>query len=264
MSLCFLFGARKLDVRTAILTAVKYRILIFDLDDTLIDNRESVKAAFKRLLESESTAAYTEAAFERWYQIDKQFWIDWQDGLIDLPEKFKHETGKKSNEFLDWVRSQRVLLYFDQSVSAERAVELNNIYMNALTEEVHAIDGAHDTLEYLADRYKILVATNGPSIATKHKLKKIGCEKYVTEILSADMFGYMKPKIEFFEAIEERYKDFNRGDYLIVGDSLKSDVGFGMNAGIDSCWFNKNDEKLDRTYAPTLTITGLGELIKLI
>jgi FMN phosphatase YigB (HAD superfamily) len=176
--------------------AMKYKILIFDLDDTLIDNRESVKAAFKRLLDQE-TATYTEEAFERWYQIDKQFWIDWQDGLIDLPERLKHETGEKSKEFLDWVRSQRVLLCFGRSVSAERAVELNDIYMNALMEEVHAIDGAHETLEYLADRYKILIATNGPGIATRHKLEKINCENYITEILSADMFGYMKPKIEF-------------------------------------------------------------------
>jgi len=242
---------------------MKYKILIFDLDDTLIDNRESVQAAFRRMLEHES-ATYTEEAFERWYQIDKQFWIDWQDGLIDLPERFKHEAGKKSDEFLDWVRSQRVLLYFDLSVSPERAVELNNIYMGALTEEVHAIDGAHDTLKYLADKYKIIIATNGPKIATRHKLEKISCEKYVTEILSADMFGYMKPKLEFFEAIEKRYKDFNRSDYLIVGDSLKSDVGLGMNAGIDSCWFNKDGDEPDSAYSPTLTIKGLSELTKLL
>ncbi len=242
---------------------MKYKILIFDLDDTLIDNRESVKTAFRRLLDHKG-ATYNEEAFERWYQIDKQFWIDWQDGLIDLPDRLKHEAGKKSNEFLDWVRSQRVLLYFDLSVSPERAVELNNIYMSALTEEIHAIDGAHDTLKYLADKYKIIIATNGPKIATRHKLEKIGCEKYATEILSADMFGYMKPKIEFFEAIEERYKDFNRNDYLIVGDSLKSDVGFGMNAGIDSCWFSQDSGVPDNIHSPTFTISQLKELIQIL
>lgn len=241
----------------------KYKILIFDLDDTLIDNRENVKAAFKRMIES-ANQTYSDEKFEHWYQIDKRFWIDWQDGLIELPEKFKHETGKKTNEFLDWVRSQRVLLYFNQSISAERAVELNNIYMNALTEEIHAIDDACATLEYLADKYKILVATNGPKLATRHKLERIDCEEYVADILSADMFGYMKPKIEFFEAIEKRYQDFNRSDYLIVGDSLKSDVGFGQNAGIDSCWFNKNNEELDSAYSPTITINKLSELAKLL
>jgi 2-haloacid dehalogenase len=74
------------------------------------------------------------------------------------------------------------------------------------------------------------------------------------------MFGYMKPHIEFFEGIEQRYGDYDRGDYLIIGDSLKSDVGFGQIAGIDSCWFNRNGEKLPESYRPTYTIERLNEL----
>lgn len=78
------------------------------------------------------------------------------------------------------------------------------------------------------------------------------------------MFGYMKPKIEFFEAIEEKYQDFDRSDYLIIGDSLKSDVGFGMNAGIDSCWLNRHNEELDDTHKPTIVISKLDELRTLL
>jgi len=155
-------------------------------------------------------------------------------------------------------------MYFNNSVSQERAIELNNIFMDALNETVIAVDGAYDTCKYLSGKYKILVATNGPKVATSKKIEKINCQEYVTEILSADMFGYMKPKVEFFEAIEKRYKDFNRSDYLIIGDSLKSDIGFGMNVGIDSCWFNKNSEELDDKYKPTFIVNELKELIKIL
>lgn len=243
--------------------SLKYKILIFDLDDTLIDNLQNVKAAFKEMVEAEKLE-YSDAEFERWYEVDKKFWIDWQDGKIELPESLQHETGKKSDEFLDWVRSQRVLIFFGNSVKPERAIRLNNIYMNALNGVVLPIDGAQKTLKYLADKYTVIVATNGPQVATKEKLRKIACHKYVTEVLSADMFGFMKPKIEFFEAIEERYKDFNREDYLIIGDSLKSDVGFGMNAGIDSCWFNRTKEDIDSAYKPTMMITSLSELTDML
>jgi FMN phosphatase YigB (HAD superfamily) len=71
-----------------------------------------------------------------------------------------------------------------------------------------------------------VVATNGPSVAIKEKLRKIHCLSFVKEILSADMFGYMKPRIEFFEAIQERYGNLPKEHYLIIGDSLESDVGF--------------------------------------
>lgn len=239
-----------------------YKILVFDLDDTLIDNRANVRGAFRKMLAAENMA-YSDAEFERWYEIDKKFWVEWQDGLIEIPDELKHETSKKSDTFLDWVRSQRVLSYFDHTITQARAIELNTIYMYALHEVVVAIDGVKDTLEYLSGKHTVIVATNGPSVATKQKLKKIGCLEYVTDVLSADMFGYMKPKIEFFEAIEKRYKDFERNDYLIIGDSLKSDVGFGNNAGIDSCWFNRMGEPTG-DLTPTYTIQHLYELKKFL
>lgn len=241
-----------------------YKIIAFDLDDTLIDNKANVKAAFEVMLKA-SNELSSEDKFSRWYNIDKQFWIDWQDGLIEIPEQLKHETGKKSDEFLDWVRSQRVLHYFDNSVSPERAIELNNVYLQALNDVVVPVDGAKNVLSYLSEKYKIVIATNGPRIATQKKLEKIGCLQFTDDVLSADMFGYMKPKKEFFEAIEEMYSDYNRNDYLIIGDSLKSDVGFGINVGIDSCWFNRfEDDSSKDTAKPTYIIADLEELKELL
>lgn len=242
---------------------MKYKILIFDLDDTLIDNTENTKSAFETMLAA-CGEKFSDAEFSRWYEIDRQFWIDWQDDLIEIPKNLKHETGKKSDEFLDWVRSQRVLRYFDDSISAERAIELNNIYMQSLNDTVVPIEGVRDTLEYLSEKYKIVIATNGPNVATQKKLEKIDSLQFVAEVLSADMFGFMKPRIEFFKAIEERYSNFSLNDYLIIGDSLKSDVGFGMNAGIDSCWFNANNDVVADGYSPTYTIQHLTELKSLL
>lgn len=237
----------------------KYKIIIFDLDDTLIDNFENVKYAFKTMVETKNEP-YNDDNFLKWYEIDTKFWRDWQDGLIELPEHLKNETGKKSDEFLDWVRAQRVLIYFKNTISLEEAIKLNNIYMQALTEQVIAIDGVYETLKYLSKKYYIIIATNGPKVATTEKLKKINCLEFVNEILSADMFGYMKPKKEFFEGIQKMLNNFSNEEYLIVGDSLKSDVGFGMNCNFDSCWFNKNNDNLDQSYQPTIIIKEIKEL----
>lgn len=88
---------------------------------------------------------------------------------------------------------------------------------------------------------------------------------FVDDVLSADMFGYMKPKIQFFDVIEERYSDYDKSDYLIIGDSLKSDVGFGLNAGVDSCWFNRFEDDIPiGTTKPTYIIRELKELKKLL
>ena len=238
----------------------KYKILIFDLDDTLIDNFENVKFAFRKMIEA-NNEEYSDERFLRWYEIDKKFWRDWQDGLIKLPEHLKNEIGKKSNEFLDWVRAQRVLIYYENRISLDKAIELNNTFMSALTENIIAIDGATETLKYLADMYYIIIATNGPKIATRDKLLKIGCLDYVNEILSADMFGYMKPRKEFFEGIQKMLNNYNNEEYLMIGDSLKSDIGFAMNCNFDSCWFNKKNEDLPNYFKPTIIIKDLRELV---
>lgn len=237
----------------------KYKILMFDLDDTLIDNLENVRYAYTKMVESIGKD-YSEDGFKKWYEVDKKFWKDWQEGLIELPSHFKNETGKKSEKFLNWLRAQRVLIYFDNQVSLEKAIDLNNLFMNSLIEKVVAIDGAYDTLKYLNKKYYIIVVTNGPKVATKDKLSKINCLNLVNEVLSADMFGYMKPRKEFFEAIQNLLNNYNNEQYLIIGDSLKSDIGFAMNCGFDSCWFNKNNEKLPEQYNPTMVIKKLEEL----
>ena len=242
----------------------KYKILIFDLDDTLIDNLENLKHAFKLMVQSRNER-YNEEDFIRWYKIDKQFWNDWQDGKITIPEQLKNETGKKSDKFLNWLRAQRVLIYFNSKVTLDEAIILNNIYMNALTEKVIAIDGAYETLKYLCNKgYYIIIATNGPKVATRDKLLKINCIDFVNEILSADMFGYMKPNKEFFDGIEKILNNYNTEEYLIIGDSLKSDVGFAMKCNFDSCWFNRNDDKINDVYRPTMTINNLNELIEIL
>lgn len=242
---------------------MKYKIVILDLDDTLINNKESIRGAFAAVLEK-AGHQYTESDFERWHALDKKYWEDWQDKLIQIPDDLKHETGKKSKKFTDWVRSNRFLIYFDNSISQNDAVELNQIYINSLHNNAIEIDGARDMLQYLHKKYKILIATNGPSAAAMNRLDKIGCSQYVSDLFAADMFGHMKPSVDFFKAIEKYYSDYDRSDYIVVGDSLKNDVGFGMNCRIDSCWLNPYGEMADADYAPTYTISRLSELCEIL
>ncbi len=50
----------------------KYKILIFDLDDTLIDNLENVRYAYTKMIESFGKN-YFEDGFKKWYEVDKKF-----------------------------------------------------------------------------------------------------------------------------------------------------------------------------------------------
>lgn len=235
----------------------KYEVLLFDLDDTLIDNLENVRYAYTKMV-NYMNEDYTLEGFKRWYELDKQFWIDFHNNKIMVPDEY----NSSQELFVKYVRSLRYKLYFDNKISLGKAFEINDLFLSSLEEVVIPMDGAYETLKYLNQKYKIIIATNGPSSAAKTKLEKIGCYKFIDSIFSADMTSQTvtKPKKEFFDELEEYLNFYEKDKMLIIGDSLRYEIKGGMNAGIDSIWYNAKNEVLPKEYAPTYIIKRLSDL----
>ncbi len=51
----------------------KYETLIFDLDDTLIDNNQSIKYAFSIII-NELGLEYDDELFSKWKKFDTSYW----------------------------------------------------------------------------------------------------------------------------------------------------------------------------------------------
>ena len=235
----------------------KYEVILFDLDDTLIDNVENIRYAFKVITEKIGVP-YKEENFIKWYEFDRQYWIDRNDGKIIIPDEYKYPREK----MIMYVRSLRYHLFFKDKITLEESFKINKIYINSLNEKIVAVSGAYELLKYLHDKYKIVIATNGPSQAVYSKLSNINCLDFIDYIFSSDMTikTASKPKKEFFEELMTYINYQDREKILIVGDSLYSDIKGGMNSDIDTCWFNKNKEELVDNYNPTMIIEELLEL----
>ena len=50
----------------------------------------------------------------------------------------------------------------------------------------------------------------------------------------------------------------------MVGDSLTSDIQGGINAGIDTCWYNPNEQINNTNIKPTYEIKSLFQLRELL
>ena len=72
--------------------------------------------------------------------------------------------------------------------------------------------------------------------------------------------GYDKPSIKYFELISKRIPDFNPTRALVIGDSLTSDIRGGINAGIDTCWYNPKGKKAPDDMKITYTISNLSQI----
>ena len=239
----------------------KYEVILFDLDDTLIDNFENVRYAFKVMTEKVKVP-YTDENFKKWYDFDKQYWIDRNNGKITVPEEYVYPREK----MIMYVRSLRYYLFFNGKITLEEAFKINDLYINSLNEKIIPIDGAYELLKYLHNNYKIVIATNGPSQAVYSKLNNINCLEFIDYIFSADMTKQTvsKPKKEFFEELMDYINYYDKDKILIVGDSLHSEIEGAVNSNIDSCWFNRDNEILPSEYNPTIIINNLKELKEIL
>lgn len=236
----------------------KYELLIFDLDDTLINNDENVRYAFKKMTELLGYP-YSDELFNAWQKFDKQFWLDFYNEKIEVP------YTKDDQRFVPFVQSLRYKQFFKPDLSMEKSLEINPKFIEWLKEIVVPEEGCFETLKYLHQKgYRLVVATNGANQAIESKLTKINCRQFINNTFSADMTKecVTKPNPVYFDELLEYLDYHDRDKILLIGDSLHSEVQGGINAGIDTCWYNRGEKISPIDCSPTMEIHKLKELTK--
>lgn len=87
-----------------------------------------------------------------------------------------------------------------------------------LLKPIELIEGIEHALQTLKDKYRLVVATKGDLLDQENKLKRSGLEKYFhhIEVMSE------KNELEYKKLI--RHLDIQPNEFLMIGNSLKSDV----------------------------------------
>ena len=116
-----------------------YRKLLFDLDNTLIDDDENRRYAIRQILTERKENATTKR-IESFIKMDNQFWKDRAEGKIKDPYIFKSNEEKTK-----WIRAQRFLEFFND-ISFEESVEINQKYIYYLSKNIIPIKNAYDIL----------------------------------------------------------------------------------------------------------------------
>lgn len=87
-----------------------------------------------------------------------------------------------------------------------------------LNKPIELLDGVEDTLRLLKGKYRLVVATKGDLLDQERKLKKSGLEHYFHHIeIMSD-----KQESDYLKLI--RHLDCRPDEFLMIGNSLKSDV----------------------------------------
>ncbi len=94
-----------------------------------------------------------------------------------------------------------------------------------LQEPIELIDGIDSTLEQLSKQYRLVMATKGDLLDQERKLIKSGLEKYFHHI------EIVSDKTEKQYSKLVKHLDITEKEFLMVGNSLKSDILPVLNIG---------------------------------
>lgn len=231
----------------------KYDIILMDLDDTITDNKVSRMHSIAHICDLKGIK-YDEQYLESFIVCDDNFW---EDNII-YPSNVRTFEEKKN-----WSRAQRFIKHFG-NIDFEEALYLDKEYSKKLSENIVPLENAVEVVKYLSNKYKLFIATNGPAIAVKSKLRKANVYDCFSGLFVAEEIGYLKPEKEFFEVVMQKTGYMDSKKIAIIGDSLTSDIEGGNNANIDTYWFNHRGYKRNDNINVTCEFVNFKQLYKIL
>lgn len=219
-----------------------YDLYLFDLDDTLFDFAETEKHAlgntFTTFGHPNGLAEYRDS----YRAISSVIWDDLEQGRITI-EELKIE------------RFRRLFAQHGLDIDAQ---DFGEKYVENLGHESHLIDGAEAMLASLSD-YRLAILTNGFTVAQHARIAGSPLHSTFEAIIASEETGFKKPQKEIFDYTFDKLGITDRSRVLMIGDSLTSDIQGGINAGIDTCWFNRHKAVNETSVNPTYEIHSWEE-----
>ncbi len=237
-----------------------FRAVIFDLDNTLVDDYESTRLAIAKACEFAATLIPdVEAAQlgEAYWNISTALWNE-VEARVRAGQPM---TGISGTEFRreTWTRSLASLGVTDVSV-AEAVVES---YVHWRQELLPVFPETEETLAGLAGRVKLGIVTNGTADTHRPKVRRLGFEELFDCCVIAGEFGLGKPDPSILLHAASLL-GVPPAECLVVGDNPGSDVAGAKAAGMQAVWFNRENFELPEGMVPDYTIADLRDVLKIV
>ncbi len=226
----------------------KYKAILFDADNTLFDFDTAEKNALENTLCSFGINISQDILI-LYHEINASLWRKLEKNQIER-EKLKTERFR--------------LLLSKIGLDEKQAEDMSLSYVKNLSRQTCLIDGAEDICRRLSEKYSLYLVTNGLSAVQTPRFQSSKIAPYFKDIFISESIGYAKPAPEYFYYVIDRAGKLPISEYLVVGDSLTSDVAGANNTGIDVCYYNSSESKNIKDYRITYNIKTLSELADIL
>ncbi|ABR75322.1 HAD family hydrolase [Actinobacillus succinogenes] len=230
-------------------TLQPFKVISFDLDDTLYDNREVIRNANHEFLSRLRQASQIS-------ELNDEIWQAWK-------ERAARQEPVLCEDVTAWrkLAMQQMLAHYGKN-----AEEIKHISYGVIQ---HFLQWRHKitipsksmaVLNLLKQRYRLAVITNGNVSPSR-----VGFNQFDV-VFCGGLQGRAKPHRDLFHQTAE-YFGIQPHEILHIGDDLVTDVQGAVQAGCQAGWVNLSDKNIrefnDATLLPTMEISDLVQLIEL-
>ena len=225
------------------------KVIGFDADDTLWVNETYFREAeleFAKLL----------SAYETSNKIDQELFKKEMDNL--------ELYGYGAKGFvLSMV--EMALEISNYNVSNKTIEAILDIGKDMINKPVELLDGVEEVLETLSKQYKLILATKGDLLDQERKLAKSGLIDYFhhIEVLSD------KKEANYSKLLN--HLDINPSEFLMIGNSLKSDIlplvnikAHAIHVPFHTTWAHEEVSKKESNGKAYKTVSRLRDILKLV
>ena len=258
---------------------MKYKAILFDLDDTLVVDEACAEEAFLATCEYAHVeyGVNPEKLHQSVRQHSRQLWSAsptiaycraigissweglWAQFLGDDPNlKALHAwapTYRRESWFRALVEHDIHDLPFAERLAATFRRERRTRHV--------IFPDAIPVLNNLQGTYQLGLVTNGVPDLQHEKLNGTKLGQYFDEIVISGVVGIGKPDPRIFDVVLKSL-GAQPAEAVMVGNSLERDIVGAQRAGIQGIWLNRSAENYNGEIIPDVEITNLNELYSVL
>lgn len=225
---------------------MKYDIVLFDVDGTLLDYRKAEKAALISSFEKSNLCLKPEC-----YEL---FRASSEEARLMLDSEPQNRDIFRVGRF--------ELLFAKLGIQAD-AEKFNRVFLESLPETPFPLDGAEEVCKKLHELgLNLAIASNGLEWFQRKRLESAGLLPFFSQIFTSEKTGAAKPDRAFFEYAWQELGQPDKTRVLMVGDSFSADIEGALKFGFDACHYKPS--KLIKDKMEYHIITKLKKLLPLV
>lgn len=205
------------------------KLVIFDLDNTLIKTRPAAKIGYRQ-------AIYSLAKTLGIYDKRDKLYNHWKRIVSSL-------MGEKKPHVRRFAYSLQKLMEYHKIPDTHFQQTLN-VYKKELLENLEPVPGANELLSWLKDNQVIIaIATGSDTAEAKHKLKATNLYSYVDHLITSNDIETMKPSPDYYHQALKLAK-VSVPNAMVIGDHTREDLEPAKKLGLSTIRVDVNTPNL--------------------